>query len=266
MSLVFRQAESGQYADVYERPSEVDLWNIAQHAPQQIVVNAAAIAGRGASLEWLSEISVPELIVHGGRGAIPAIPRAALRKFVEINIFGRSEAPMHTEDLHRLVGLGVDVDDLTGPLSAVPRLRGLALGKVRADSLALLSGCNELRAASLEYARGTRLTDVDLRCPDPPWQLESLEIHGAGICSLDGIEAFPRLRHLVIDPAGPAVLDHRIDLRPLAACPLLEWVVVYMNGRLEHAEVLHELTNLERFVALADRIDPIPAPAPWLEM
>jgi hypothetical protein len=266
MALVFREAESGEYADIYEPPSKVDLWKIAQRAPQQIVVNAAAITGRGASLEWLSEISVPELMVHGGRGAIPAIPRAALRRFAEINVFGRLAAPMHTEDLQRVVGLGVDVDHLVGPLSAIPGLRGLALGKVRTDSLALLAGCHELRSASLEFARGFRIDDLDLRCPRPPSLLESLEIHGAGISALDGIGAHPQLKRLIIDPKGNAVLDHQIDLRPLRSCAQLEWVVIYMNGRLEHAEALQSLENLQRFVALADRIDPVPLRAPWLEM
>ncbi|WP_421742047.1 hypothetical protein [Cellulomonas sp.] len=264
--LIFRQGPGFELADVYDQPTKVDLWKIQQRAPQQVVINPPAITGRGATLAWLSEIDVPELIVWGGGGRIPAIPTAAQRTFRTIQLDGRLAAPLVTAELHQLTSLDVGADAVDGALAAVPFLRDLQLSRVGEGSLEPLAGCRELRTVGLEIARGLSVDEFDLTCSEPPAHLEALGIGGAGICSLAGIEAFPMLKHLEVEPKVRSRPDHRIDLRPLLGCPLLEWVVIDQNGRLEHAEVLDELAHLTNFVAQRDRIDPVPRPRTGLNM
>src|SRR4051794_33297128 len=107
MVVVRRRDDGTEYVEVSEPPTEVDLWKLGQRPLSQVVVNSSALAGRRASLDWLTDVAAPELIVHGGQRRIPAIPPSALHRFVEINLYGRLAVPLDTTDLHSVVGLGV---------------------------------------------------------------------------------------------------------------------------------------------------------------
>ncbi|GEA86686.1 hypothetical protein [Cellulomonas cellasea] len=182
-------------------------------------------------------------------------------------MLGNLAAPIPASALPRVEGASIDEGHVAGPLSELRELRSLVLGKMTVPSLAPLSGCARLTHVRLEMARGLRVTDFDLRTDEPPSALVELEVDGAGVASLEGLEEMAHLEYLIINnPRGNQILDNVVDLRPLAGCRRLRRVALYMNGDLVHADVLTGLPALEGVNLLRGRFSPDLPPAPWLDV
>ncbi|RYV49791.1 hypothetical protein EUA98_16835 [Pengzhenrongella frigida] len=247
-----------------EPPSVDDLNYLRTSAIVRLSLLSGALRGRNVSLDWLTEMSVKQLTVWAPGHSIPELPKLALAELESLTLLGKSKKPLRGDYFPRLRYASVDIGQIEGPLSDFSYLEVLVLGAVRDGSLNMISGCRKLKSVSIEIARGVRVREFDLRTDVPPVNLEILDIQGAGVSSLQGVESLPNLEEIVVNHRGRKRLDNIVDLAPLATCRKLRRVILYYNGDLVNADVLTTLPALERVMAVRGHILPPLPLAPWL--
>jgi len=244
-------------------PSSAELSALARRGIDGVLLLPRERSGGILDLGWLSHLNLRFFQVQARR-RLGGIPAETLRDLEVLWVDGTLAEAVQPTEAPKLRSLAMPGGALGGDLTELQRLEFLALERLVPGSPRQWSGSlDSLRELRLGFKAGSSDYVVEPCLAGSP-RLESVDVEGATVASLDEFGRLPRLRRLSVQLPRNRRHRRQISLAPLTGCPMLEELLIADSGRLLDAQVLDDLPHLRAVTAYPDGLDPWPGERDWL--